>query len=114
MYPLMQPYVPDITPPITIKTVGEPKMGEFVTESTSFNLTAYDNESGVNAIYYRIWHFGWSNWTVYTGNFTLQRGGLHYLEYYSINNAGNIEALHNQTHYVSVPSPKALPIPIIP
>jgi len=113
-YPLMYPYGCDTTSPITIKIVGEPKMGEFVTESTPFNLTAYDNESGVNAIYYRIWHFGWSNWTVYTGNFTLQRGGLHYLEYYSIDNAGNIEALHNQTHYVTVPSPKALPIPFMP
>ena len=94
----------DKIPPTTIKTVGYPKYGasdEWVNSSTQFNLTAHDNGSGVNKTYYRIWYNGsWTTWIEYTGNFTLQRECKHYIEYHSIDNAGNIEVVHNQTHYV--------------
>ena len=93
----------DQIPPTTTKTIGSPQYenGTWIISSTPINLTAYDNESGVNATYYRIWYNGtWSNWTLYTGNFTLQGECKHYLEYYSIDNAGNVENITNQTHYV--------------
>ncbi|HEC89472.1 MAG TPA: PKD domain-containing protein, partial [Thermoplasmatales archaeon] len=94
----------DITPPITTKTIAEPKYGEndeWVTSDTRFNLTATDDISGVKATYYRIWYNGtWSGWLEYTGNFILFGEGKHYLEYYSVDNAGNQEEIHNQTHYV--------------
>jgi len=60
-----------------------------------------DDLSGVNKTYYRIWYNGaWSDWIEYTGNFTLSGECKHYLEYYSVDNAGNVEDVHNQTHYV--------------
>ncbi|HEC89831.1 MAG TPA: PKD domain-containing protein, partial [Thermoplasmatales archaeon] len=99
----------DIIPPDTIKTVGTPKYGsndEWVTSHTEFNLTATDDFSGVNKTYYRIWHNdAWSDWIEYHGNFTLTGEGRHCLEYYSVDNAGNIEEVHNQTHFVDDISP---------
>ena len=105
----------DDTPPVTNKTVGNPKYGpndEWVTESTEFNLTAYDNESGVNATYYRIWYMGvWSPWMEYDGNFNLTGNCMHYIEFYSVDNAGNQEAIQNQTHYVDEMAPITDPYP---
>ncbi|HEC77405.1 MAG TPA: PKD domain-containing protein, partial [Thermoplasmatales archaeon] len=93
----------DITLPTTFKSIGYPQYanGTWVTSFTPFNLTAFDNISGVNATYYRIWYNGmWSNWTTYTGEFTLSGECKHYLEFYSVDNAGNVENVTNQTHYV--------------
>ena len=95
--------IDDISP-ITNKIINSPKYGaedEWVTSSTEFNLTAIDDLSGVDATYYRIWYNGaWTPWNEYAGNFTLAGEGTHYLEYYSVDNAGNVEETHNQTHYV--------------
>ena len=94
----------DIIPPETVKTVGTPKYGsndEWVTSHTEFNLTATDDVSGVNKTYYRIWYNNvWTPWIEYRGNFTLTGEGKHYLEYYSVDNAGSVEEVHNQTHYI--------------
>ena len=105
---------PDSIPPITIKTVGEPKYGpndEWITSFTEFNLTASDNigGSGVDTTHYRIWYNGvWTPLIEYLGNFTLSGEGKHYLEYYSVDNAGNIETIHNQTHYVDDTPPTVI------
>ncbi len=113
--------------PTTTKTVGEPKWGptggaNYVTSSTEFNFTAVDNPSGgsgVNATYYRVWYNGaWTpapstgvglndNFMVYTGNFTLSGECIHYLEFYSDDNAGNMEAVTNQTHRVDDTPPQS-------
>jgi len=94
----------DYIPPITNKIVSQPKYGtndEWVTSSTEFNLTATDDLSGVDTTYYRIWFNGaWTPWTEYTENFTMSGEGVHYLEYCSVDNAGNAEETRNQTHYV--------------
>lgn len=99
----------DDTPSITSKNIGNPKYGsnnEWVSSSTKFNLTATDDLSGVDAIYYRIWYNGaWTPWNEYTDNFTLTGEGKHYLEYYSIDNVGNVETTQNQTHYVDNTTP---------
>ncbi|MBC7129170.1 MAG: hypothetical protein H5T45_05515, partial [Thermoplasmatales archaeon] len=88
-------------PPTTTKEVGTPSYGDYLTSSTQITLTATDGESGVKATYYRIWYNGeWSDWTEYSGPFTLTGECLHYLEYYSEDKAGTIEEVHNQTHYV--------------
>ena len=72
-----------------------------MTSSTNFSLTAYDNESGVNHTYYRVWFNGlWTQWIEYIEAFTLNDECTHYLEYYSVDNVGNIESIHNQTHYL--------------
>lgn len=102
----------DDTPPTTSKNVGSPKFGlndKWVTSSANFNLTATDDLSGVNKTYYQIWYNGlWKPWTEYTQNFTLSDEGKHYLEYYSIDKAGNIEETHNQTHNVDDTSPSTI------
>jgi hypothetical protein len=117
----------DTEAPTTTKTVGEPKWGptggaNYVTSSTEFNFTAVDNPSGgsgVNATYYRVWYNGaWTpapgtgvglndNFMVYTGNFTLSGECIHYLEFYSDDNAGNMEAVTNQTHRVDDTPPQS-------
>ncbi|KAA0010513.1 MAG: hypothetical protein FE041_05200 [Thermoplasmata archaeon] len=97
---------------MTDKIIEEPKYGlddEWVTSSTQFNLTAEDNidGSGVNNTYYRVWCNGsWTAWMEYTGNFTLIGECKHYLEYYSTDNAGNVENVINQTHYVDNSPPE--------
>jgi len=105
----------DTTPPVTVKTVGTPKSGpndEWVTSDTEFNMTATDDDSGVNATYYRIWYNGvWSDWTIYTGNFTLSGDCTHYIEFYSDDNVGNEETVQNQTHYVDNTPPIPYPYP---
>ena len=96
----------DESAPSTSKTVGIPKYGVndvWVTSYTSFNLTASDNidGAGVDVIRYRIWHDGeWTSWIEYTCNFSLSGESKHYIEYYSIDKAGNVEEVHNQTHDV--------------
>ena len=95
----------DTVPPTTTKIVGDPQYDEgfYVASKTPFTLIAEDNEggSGVKAIYYRIWNNGtWTDWMEYTQPFTLPGEYFHYLEYYAVDNAGNEEEVHNQTHSV--------------
>ena len=107
-------------PPLTSKSISSPKYSgnnEWITSSTEFNFTATDDLSGVNKTYYRIWYENdWTPWLIYTGNFTLSGEGKHYLEYYSVDFAENIEEVHNQTHYVDDSSPEitALNLPLNP
>jgi len=101
--------IDDTTPPITTKTVGNPKYGpndEWVTGLTPFTLTATDDISGVDKTYYRTWYNGlWTLWTEYTIGFYLFNEGMHYIEFYSIDNANNIEDKNSQTHYVDNSAP---------
>ncbi len=116
----------DNTPPVTIKTVGNPKYGpndEWVRDFTEFNMTATDDDSGVAATYLRIWYQGvWTplpgtgvgknnNFMIYLGNFTLSGNCKHYIEFYSEDNVGNKEATQNQTHYVDEMAPTTDPYP---
>ncbi len=102
----------DTTPPDSTKELlvyGTPLdySGEWVSSNTTFTLVATDNESGVDATYYRIWYNGtWTSWITYTLPFTLSGTGMHYLEYYSVDNVGNKETVHNQTHYVDSTPPE--------
>jgi len=101
-------------PPVTTKTVGTPKHGpndEWVSSNTYFTFTV-DDPDGNNSnatVYYRVWYNGnwvW-DWTVYGSPFTLPGGDCtHYIEYYAVDEDGNIEAVHNQTHYVDNTSPE--------
>jgi len=99
----------DNTPPVTQKNVGEPSVGlndEYVKSTTEFNLTANDDFSGVANTFYRLWYNNiWTQWIDYNNNFSLDGEGTHYIHFYSIDNAGNSETLHNQSHYVDDTSP---------
>ncbi len=103
----------DCTPPEIIKTVGEPSFTDdnltwWVTTETPINITAIDHEEpcavGGVIIEYRIWTQGdWSEWIVYTGNFTFEEGCTHYLEIRATDLLGNY-AIDNETFIVHGPS----------
>ena len=100
-YPLMYYVGIDKTPPITVLNVGEPHIGKYVSSKTLFNFTAFDYQSGVNKTYYRIWCNGsWTPWMEYTKPFNLSEECKHYIEFYSVDNAGNVEEPYNETYYV--------------
>jgi hypothetical protein len=73
-----------------------------VNSNTVFNMTAmdwtYGSSSpgvGFNITWYRIWNGSyWTSWITYSGNFTLSGpAGLYYIEYYSVDDFGNMEAI---------------------
>ncbi len=110
-YQVVTVVLPDQCPPVTVTAIDEPCHSPdyiWVTSATQFSFTAYDNESGVNHTYYRIWYNGsWTPWTEYTGSFTLSGQCIHYLEYYSVDVAGNVENTTNHTYYVDDTPPVA-------
>ena len=61
--------------------------------------------SGINATMYREWYNGvWTEWKKYTTPFTLEGEGVHYIEYYSMDNLGNAEGINNETFFVTRPT----------
>jgi hypothetical protein len=98
-------------PPITTKTIGSPKYWSenmsmwIVNEKTTFTLTATDPcdgipGSGVKYTKYRIQSPDgtWSEWQTYTEPFTLGTvDGIYHIEYYSADNAGNVEETQSET-----------------
>ena len=81
----------DTTPPVTTISLNPPEPdGEngWYVSPVAVTLNATDNESGVNAIYYQINQEGW---IVYIGTFEIQRCGIIIVQFYSVDNAGNIE-----------------------
>jgi len=89
----------DNSPPEMGVVVGEPSVqsGEksyCVTSDTPIGITAWDTGCnggvGVDTIYYRIWHNGWSAWATYLGGtMTLPEEGLYYIEINAIDYLGN-------------------------
>jgi len=99
----------DSTPPMTVKTIGQPQYdnGLWVTSSTPITLTATDpgdNASGVKEIHYKINGVE----TVVEGNqaiVTFLEECNHTLEFWAVDNAGNIENHTTQIHYVDNTGP---------
>jgi len=99
----------DTIPPITTKTIGTPQYanGLWVNMSTPITLTATDpgaNASGVKEIHYKINGIE----TIVQGSqvtFTFQEECNHTLEFWAVDNAGNIGNHTTQTHYVDNTGP---------
>lgn len=99
----------DSVPPITIKTIGNPQYanGLWVNMSTPITITATDpgdNASGVKEIHYIIN----GNETIVQGSqvtFTFHEECNHTLEFWAVDNAGNIGNHTTQTHYVDDTGP---------
>jgi len=83
-------YLDDTTPPITTITTDppEPVGNGWYAPLVGVTLNATDNESGVNATYYQINNEGW---ITYTHSFHLEECGIIDFQFYSIDNAGNVE-----------------------
>ena len=93
----------DKSPPSTTLQYGMPYYNngnDCITSHTQIYLNATDDIADVNSTWYRIWHNGWSSWMPYTTPFFISDDGLHYIEFYSVDNAGNCESLHNATVHV--------------
>jgi hypothetical protein len=89
--------------------VGHPNSenGQFVKSYTPIKITAYDDESGMKSLTYRIWNAThlWSGWYNYTDEFSLPGGdGKHRVEYNATDMAGT-KKTGIQTHYVDDEAP---------
>ena len=107
----------DTTPPVTIKTIGQPQAedGYIIWPQTPITFTATDDMSGVNHIHYDIW---WdsngdhiidtqvASQDIYSSSTTFTVGsygvlfGLIQLKWYAVDNAQNQEETHIQNHMV--------------
>ena len=65
-------------------------------------LSATDNLSGVATTQYRL---DGGSWQTYTGPFPVSVDGIHSVDFYSTDNAGNVEAMHTQAIKVDQTKP---------
>jgi len=77
---------------------------DWLSNQSLITLTAYDEESGVFATYYKIDD---DPWQIYTQPFDLSglADGNHTIQYYSTDNFGNEEEVKNETVYLDSTSP---------
>ncbi len=81
----------DTTPPVTtIKFYGEEGENSWYLNYVRVELLATDDMSGVNKTYYRI---DGKEWNLYVDRFVIQDDGIHLIEFYSVDNAGNVEEI---------------------
>jgi len=118
--PNNQTFHVDESPPTTTIEFGAPQyvnVNTYITSNTLIyiNATDYpvgDCASGVKYIEYRIQYNGqWSDWTIYTGPFSLRDIGdtndcQHKIQARSIDNLGNIGSKKTKTVYVDNTPPR--------
>jgi len=75
--------------------------GWFVSNVT-VTLSVNETVSGVNATYYRL---DGGNWSIYEEPFTISDEGVHLLEFYSDDEAGNVESVKNVTIKIDKTAP---------
>ncbi|MBC7081428.1 MAG: tandem-95 repeat protein [Thermoplasmatales archaeon] len=94
----------DNTPPETTHLQGTIGDNNWYKSNVILNLTATDEKSGVNKIYYKIDAGAWNE---YTSNVTISSEGQHTIYYYSIDNLGNTEAEKNISIKIDKTAPTA-------
>ena len=83
----------DYTPPTTSSLLsGDWGEDGWSRADVTWTLTASDGLSGVNATYYRV---NGGAWTEYAGALTFVEEGFYTLEYYSVDEAGNVEQVRS-------------------
>jgi len=80
----------DRTNPETTYELFGTKIDKWYVTNVNIELTAMDATSGVN---YTMYNLDNTIWNEYNGIFTVTENGYHTLEYYSVDNAGNNEAI---------------------
>jgi len=79
----------DVTPPVTVAVLDPlPNEHGWWSSKVTLSLNATDDESGVNVTYVKIGNGGWE---VYSGNLLFQTEGRIVIQFYSVDNAGNVE-----------------------
>ena len=85
----------DNVPPVTTSTLsGTAGSNGWYTSSVQVTLSATDNLSGVAATYYTLNGGGQQT---YASAFAVSGDGTHAVTYWSVDNAGNVEATHSVT-----------------
>ena len=118
-----QTHYVDNSAPISWETIGQPQHTPnetincctWVTTQTPITLSAQDRGKcpvGPWRVWYRIWNNGhWSSWSsgAWSQNVTFYftEECKHYLEWYAEDALGNMEPVHNQTHYVDDTPPES-------
>ena len=86
------------TPYIDCECINDSTCDLFVTPDTEFTLSAYEDcGSGVDETYYSI---NGEDFQTYEEPFSLQPGCYQTIEYYSVDNVGNIEETHLERDHV--------------
>jgi len=81
----------DTTPPITTLTLtGTQGEQSWYISPVTITLTATDDVAGVD---YTMYNLDSTDWTLYTSQFTVSDDSTHALQYYSVDNVGNIETV---------------------
>ena len=96
----------DTTPPVTTITLVPATLGGkngWYISNVVVTLNATDDISGVNATYYTI-NIG--EWKTYSEPFILESDGYYVIEYYSVDNVGNIEDVKSSELKIDQRSPK--------
>jgi hypothetical protein len=111
-YPLMNAKsTPDESAPFTEAEIlgNEPNTGWY-TSAVNITLRGYDVHSDVSNTHYRIDNASWSE---YGGTVRLATDGIHLLEYYSVDSAGNEETAWSKTVKIDTKPPECI-TPISP
>ena len=101
-FPLMEPF-DIIFPSSSIKITGTTDANGWYISNATVSITATDTWSGVKKIYYRINN---GSWQEYLEAFIINADGTYVIEYYSIDNADNIEETKSSTVKIAVPPPE--------
>jgi len=91
-YPLSSP-PENIAPITTASSSGTVGLNGWYRSNASVSLSAIDTGSGVNATLYRNGTSG--SWLNYSSPFALSDDGHYMIQFYSIDNASNIESMKN-------------------
>jgi hypothetical protein len=95
----------DTTPPVTtIYFNPEAPNGDngWYVSNVTIMLNATDDLSGVNITYYRVNNGGWE---IYEYPFVFNKSNYYVIDYYSIDNAGNVESVKSASCKVDVVPP---------
>jgi hypothetical protein len=96
----------DTTPPVTDITHDPPDpdghKGWFISDIT-ISFEATDDLSGVDATYYRI---NEGEWKKYVEPFKLENDGFYQIEFYSVDNAGNVEDVKSREFKIDQTPPE--------
>ncbi|MCD6299382.1 MAG: PKD domain-containing protein [Thermoplasmata archaeon] len=94
----------DTADPLTNATFeGNEGTGGWYMGNVTVALNASDNLSGVNSTHYRMNN---GSWNVYNGSFIVSTEAANVMEYYSVDNAGNIEATRSADIKIDITPPE--------
>jgi parallel beta-helix repeat protein len=107
-YPLIAPVgVTDERPPMTTLSVNgnNGREGWFISD-VNLTISAYDNNAGVASTSYRLDDGPWTN---YTSRIFITGEGVHVLDFFSADAAGNVEQVRSRTIKIDTEKPQPVP-----